>query len=140
MTTNDIVCALIAGVIYGSFFIAILLLYHKFKKKETTTHKQETIKKPSLTFDECNHIIDSIIDEVYTNKYFVFYRLKEIDVIPKMDEEVTKMTKEIMTGFSLDVLNDMYYYYDREFLIKKITRQVQKLLINYTNTYKPNTK
>ena len=93
-----------------------------------------------LSYEEVNVIIEGIISEIFNNKYLLYYKLKEITIIPKMDEEVTNITKEVISAFSDTFIHECENYYTKEFLVMMITRKVQILLVDYTNTNKPNTK
>lgn len=103
---------------------------------------RELSNRPSirLSFSECNDIINDVVDDIWKNKYFIAYRLKEVSVIPAMDEEITSFVKEVVDALSEDVIKESCKYYSYDYIIKKITRQGQMLFIDYTNNYKPNAK
>lgn len=120
-----------------------LTLFFYLNKKNEKPVIQQPITKPSnlnLSFDECNEIIAYIVDDIYKNKYLLYYRLRDMTIIPEMDEEVTIITKEIISCFSDGVKEQIYRYYTEEYFVVMITRHIQKLLIDYINTYKPSTK
>ena len=90
-----------------------------------------------MTFAECNEVIDQVVNEVYGNKYLLNYRLRQLTVIPDLENETISMIKEIFNAFSDEQKNNIYLYYTEEYFIQLITRKCQVLLINYTNEYKP---
>lgn len=121
------------------FVIGIYVVLWKFistiNKKNTTIPPQQPL---TTSFDECNDIINTVINEVYTNKYLLYYTIKEITMIPKMDEEIKKITTEVYSSFSETMLTSILQYYSKEYLIKLITRRVQLLLVDYIDKHKPN--
>ncbi len=94
----------------------------------------------NLSFIEVNEVIDTVIDEVYKQKYLLHYTLKELVVIPDMNNEIKKLTTEVLDAFSESFLNEVYKYYTRQYFIYMITRKCQMLLVEWTHTHKPNTK
>ena len=94
----------------------------------------------NLSYDDINVIIEGIITEIFTNKYLLYYKLKDVRVIPNMDEEITTITKEVINAFSNDLIHEISKFYSKDFLVMMITRKVQILLVDYTNNNKPNTK
>ncbi len=120
---------------------------NKFNAQINTLEKELIAAKSQLntnsiklSFTECNEMVDYIIDDIWKNKYFLNYRLRELTIIPSMDDEITLFTKEIIDSISPNTMVEILKYYSYEYLIKKITRKAQMLLIDYTNTYKPSTK
>lgn len=138
MTTFETLIMFAAGVItvigIMSFFYVMFL--RQIKHEEKMRNQQSN----HLSYNEVNEIIEGIMMEIFSNKYLLYYKLKEITIIPKMDEEVTNITKEILAAFSDDLIQEFNRYYSKEFLIMMITRKVQILLVDYTNQNKPNTK
>ena len=119
------------------------VVFDFIRKNKKTNEPQVKVSKRTprnLSFEECNNVIDTIVADVYTNKFLVTYILKNLQLIPDLDEEVKEITTEICSCFSEDVMNDILYYYKKEYFIRMITRRVQKLLIDYINTHKPNVK
>jgi hypothetical protein len=135
----------VGGLLF--FSIAMSLI---FKKKidgyKATINEQyaniEKLKKNNLNLSHSDimSIIDSTIETVWKDKYLLYYRLKEIKVIANMDNEIVTITAEIMHSFSNPFMNTCLNYFTLDFITSMVTRKVQMLLIDYTNTYKPNTK
>ena len=125
-------CALIASA-------TTAIMVYKNSQKANSMERMPLQPLP-LTFEDVNVIIEGIIAEIFNNKYLLYYKLKEITVIPKMDEEITTITKEVINAFSDTLIHEIERYYSREFLVIMITRKVQILLVDYTNNNKPNTK
>lgn len=138
MTTGNLILILsCTAIIPVICFIGCLIYLSRvnFNKKE-----EKNDNHVYLSFDEVNEIIDTTIDEILVNKWKVYYRLKDIRIIPKMDQDIATITKEIITAFSPVFLESVEYYYTKEFFYTMITRRVQLFLINYTNEYKPPVK
>ena len=108
-------------------------------KRNKQVKVPEPVRVP-LSFEQCEEILTVIIDDIYKNKYFLQYILRELTVIPKMDDEIQKITKDIYSAMSPYLIYSYRTYYTESYLISMITRRVQMLLVEYTNTYKPNVK
>lgn len=146
---TEIIVIVSCVITWGIIIYAVALYYKKSYKAYTEKLQHElsstrttlaNVSSIKLSFDECNKIIDYIIDDIWKNKYFISYRLREISIIPSMDDEITLFVNEVLESISNDVMSEALKYYSNEYLIKKITRTAQMLFIEYTNTYKPNTK
>lgn len=147
--TEYLVILLVCTVIISVSFIAFLANYIK---KIKIHYEQKLIKYENeiaefannigvtLPYNEVMSIVDATIDAVWKEKYLLYYRLKEITVIANMDEEITTITKEIINAFDKGFLNGILKYFTLEYFTQMITRKVQLLIVDYTNTYKPNTK
>ena len=108
--------------------------------QEDEIHKLLEANSLSLPYDSIIKIINDTIDTIWKDKYLLYYRLKEIRIIPNMDEEVKNITTEIIESFSKPFIDNTLKYFSLDYFTVMITRKVQMLLIEYTNTYKPNTK
>lgn len=105
------------------------------KKPSTNTHTNSL----NLSFEVLNKIIDLVVNEI-SEKYILSYKLREIQIIPNMDEEIKNISKEIVMSFSDEILREIRLYYTEEYFVAMITRKIQLLLIDYTDRNKPNTK
>ena len=125
----------------GILFILLTGRFRGFNLNKKNK-KQNVIVNPipNLGYKEIMEIIEMTIDEIWKNKYFLYYRLKEIRIIANMDEEATAITKEVIESFTPEFMQSVMRYYTIEYFTKLITRKSQMLLVDYTNTYKPNTK
>lgn len=133
-----IICIL--SFISSSLIYLFINLYLDRYKHKTSNNNSNYINNTHLSFDECNKIVENIIDDVYQNKYYINYRLREITIIPKMDEEISNCVKDITNAIGDKVMIELLQYYKYDYIIIRITRKVQMLFIEYTNTFKPNTK
>lgn len=140
-----IVCFIlgIIGIVSGIYFY----LNNKYKKNITelkdhivSLQSQINTNPVKLSFSECNTIIDDVIDDIWKNKYFINYRLRDLTMIPSMDEEMQAFIKEVTSAIGNNTMNAILNYYTFDYVIKRITRKAQMLFIEYTNTYKPTTK
>ena len=91
-----------------------------------------------MSFEECKTVIDTVIHEIYVNKYQLYYTLKEIKIIPNMDDEITNMAKEVLNAFSETQYHEFSRYYTDTYLAQYITRTIQLLFVEYTDKNKPN--
>lgn len=138
MTTGNLILILSCTTIIPVLCFICCLIYLSRIDRDKKDEKNDNLTY--LTFDEVNEIIDTTIDEILVNKWKVYYRLKDIRIIPKMDQDIATITKEIIAAFSPVFLESVEYYYNKEFFYTMITRRVQLFLINYTNEYKPPVK
>ena len=145
---NVVIGILILLLYVGSLIAVGFFIRHTVKKYETemktisSNIQNQITARPvlRLSFSECNDIINTVIDDIWKNKYFITYRLREMRTIPSMDNEIASFVKDVMGSLSLDIIKEAEKYYSQEYIIQKITRQAQMLFIEYINTYKPNTK
>lgn len=135
LTLTQVICIMIVTAIMA--YIPVIILVSKQKTDKHTESKYDYF---GLSYDEINEIIEGIISEIFTNKYLLYYKLKEITVIPNMDQEITTITKEVINAFSDPLIHEIGRFYSKDFLVMMITRKVQLLLVDYTNNNKPNTK
>lgn len=124
-------------VLFASFMTIIIHMQNKIRSLSSVKYSDDFIP---LSFEQCEEILGVIITDVYNNKYYLHYRLKDIKVIPKMDQEIVDITKEILDGMSPHLKKSFAMYYTDEYLVSMITRRVQALLVQYTNDNKPMTK
>ena len=145
--TEGVMTGILLGVIMTLIctiaILTIVVLKNKKNNEVEETEEfepEEQVEINRLSFDEVNEIIDYIMNDIVNNKWFLYYRLKEIKIIKKMDDDIAEITKEIIAAFSPDFMLSANQYYTPEFFITMITRRVQVKLIEYTQKYKPNAK
>ena len=141
MTAFFITLTILVGLISIYVLInSVNLIIDTIRAKKD--HIQQSPIKPQavLTFDEVNSVIDAIVNEIWTNKYEITYTLKDLRVIPKLDQEIRDITKDILNAFSDDFKQNVYRYYSKEYFIILITRKAQYLTIAYTKDHKPSSK
>jgi len=134
---------LIVSIFFGGVVLHISDVLNTINKKiaKIPIEQQGYVKNSiNLSFNECNEIVNYIIDDIWKNKYFINYRLREITIIPSMDSEITQFVKEVTSAIGDDVMIEILKYYSKDYIIKKITRDAQMLFIEYTKTFKPSTK
>lgn len=105
-------------------------------EKEVKPEQQSVV----LTYDEVNKIIDDRIVELWTYKYYPYYRLREIKIIPELDKQIDSFVNDVMDSFSAPILKSIYIYYTKHHFIGMITRRAQGLMMEYLQTYKPATR
>lgn len=118
-----------------------IIMYNNMVKIINQLHTSDDtniIPGKPMTFEECTDVIDTVIKEIYVNKYQLYYTLKEIKIIPNMDEEIIKMSKEVLGAFSETQYREFSRYYTDTYLGQYITRSIQLLFIEYTDKNKPN--
>lgn len=124
------VILLIASILYWTTTFA--KLRHDIELKELETF--------NLSFDEVNDTIETIVSEVFNNKYLINYKLRDIRILKDMQEEVTKITLDVMSAFDQKFLTQAHRFYTKEYLVQMVTRRVTMLIILYTKEYKPKTR
>lgn len=134
------------GIIFGFYLFLKYNSKKEIKKLEEELELEKSkhipIPPPSirLTFDECNIIIDNIIDDIWNTKYYLNYRLRDLTMIPSMDTEISKFVEEVYKGIGDPVKLELLKYYSYEYLIQRITRKSQMLFVEYIDKFKPNSK
>lgn len=144
---NDIYI-LIVGIIVTCLTIGSIIYTHIRTKKINIAIENKIKNSPStvipdnihLSFEECNRIIDNVIEDIWKNKYFLSYRLRDLTIIPNMDNEITDFTKEVLNSISDRVKVETMRYYSHDYMITRITRQAQMLFVDYIDKFKPSTK
>lgn len=142
-----VMICLLAGIfiLIGAF----LYYYLTIVNKKTNENKDMNLyseliksnsKKLNLTFEEVNEVIDEVYEEITKKKYMLYYRLKELSIIPDMEGEAKIISNEILNAFDPGFIEQVHKYYSSEYFIRMITRRVQMFLVDYTNTYKPPVK
>lgn len=121
--------ALVASVFYWTATFA--------KLRHTVTMKE--LETFNLSFDEVNDTIETVVSEIYNNKYLINYKLRDVRILSDMQDEVTKITIDVMSAFDQRFLNQAYRYYTREYLVQMVTRRATMLIILYTKEFKPKT-
>lgn len=97
----------------------------------------DDIHYKALSYTELNEIIDSVVDELWNQKYQMNYLLRGVDIIPGMDAEIAEMAKEVVASINKNLWANIYRYYDDEYFGAMIVRRVQLLFIDYINRHKP---
>jgi hypothetical protein len=116
--------------------VEIVMIYLALNKKDNSN---EVNNSDIMSYDLCMQIVDETIDEI-VNKHILYYRLKDITIIPNMSDDIKKISKEIISSLGFKVTNDIEYYLELNYVYSMITRKVQLYLVKYIDTYKPNTK
>lgn len=142
-----VMICLLAGIF--TLMGAFLYYYLTIVNKKTNENKDMNLyseliksnsKKLNLTFEEVNEVIDEVYEEITKKKYMLYYRLKELSIIPDMEGEAKIISNEILNAFDPGFIEQVHKYYSSEYFIRMITRRVQMFLVDYTNTYKPPVK
>lgn len=129
MTELLIVLVLLMSVITVCSIVGLTVFMTNNKERK----RLGNIKQPPsniLSFDDINEIIATVAESVF-HKYEFMYTTKSVYLIPKMDEEIKKITKEIMSAFSDNVINNILMYYTKAHLYKITTRMVYNFLMVY---------
>ena len=124
-----------------SIVIYLILTNNKINKKINSmeSNKQLPIKF-NISFEDCDKYIDNVINDIWQNKYFLNYRLRDLVIIPEMDKEIKNLTEDVISSIGDPIMTEILNFYSYEYIIRKITRKAQMLFIEYTKTYKPSTK
>lgn len=134
------ILALINGGVLGAA-ITFIFINNKYKKNIMLSQKQnQTLDNVRMSFEDCDRYIENIINDIWQNKYFMNYRLRDLVMIPEMDHEIESFTKDVLEAVGNRVMIEILKFYSHDYIIRKITRKAQVLFIDYTNTYKPSTK
>jgi len=141
--TIEIACVIIALAIMatniGNFILTDKVNKLDKKISESTNNAPSTVKL-NLSIDEINKHIDTIFDEIKQNKYLLYFKLRELTIIPNMDDEITNMTTDVIHAFSAEFRNTLYSVYSEEYVIQMITRRAQQFMVDYIAANKPKSK
>lgn len=130
-----VILTLIIGyVIMYKFMVKVIGQLNTLSEQNNT----DIIPGRPMSYEECTNVIDTVIKEIYVNKYQLYYTLKEIKIIPDMDKEIESMAKEVLSAFSETQYREFSRYYTNTYLAQYITRNIQLLFIEYTDKNKPN--
>lgn len=105
-----------------------------YEKQLSDMHYKE------LSYDEVNQIIEDIINDIWTNRYFMHYTLKDASVIPNMDEDIANITKDVCEAIGDNIWVNIRKYYKADYFIQKITRRATILCMDYIKQHKPPSK
>ena len=136
ITMEMVLVVILLGIIAAS---SVILAFNTIGTKKEEPRKEQK-RLTTLTVNEVNEIMEYISNEVITNKYEVYYELKDLRIIPNMEEEITNITKDILNAFSDNFKENVKLYYSEEYFITLITRRAQYFLIEYTKKNKPKSK
>ena len=93
-----------------------------------------------MSFEDVNEVLETVLMDIWSNKYLLYYRLRDIIVIPNMDEEARLITKDVMDALSPEFINYASRYYNTDHITRMIVRKAQVLLIEYLDKHKPSTR
>lgn len=114
----------IIGILSG---IGIFVFYDINEKKI----EAEKNKKEIRSEEELMQIVYNVLDRKWAYRVEFHFKLKEIR-IPKFEFEWNYLLNETINSLSLDVLEELKYYYkDEETVIKAVSELVQIYLYNY---------
>ena len=101
--------------------------------EDTLSHIHYT----DLSYEEVVKIVDDIFNEIWTNKYFMNYTIRELSVIPEMDKEIADITRDVYNALGDNVKHNLLKYCPMEYFIQKMTRRATILCMDYIKQNKP---
>ena len=114
----------ILGIIIGSVSV---VSYDILEKKM----EHENSNKAIRTEEELMSIIYSLIERKWNYRLLFHFKFKEIKV-PNFEFELNYLVKEVISSLSVDVLEELKYYYNNEeTVIKTVSEIVQIFLLDY---------
>lgn len=116
---------------------------HKNQIKSIERDHEETIKNMKytpLSFEDINEILTTVMDELWVNKYYMNYYLRDAAVVPDVDKDIANFSKEVFSALSENVVDNALKYYKFDYLIEKITRQSTIIFMDYIKKNKPPSK
>lgn len=123
--------------------IAMLESDHKNQIELIERSHADTINNMNhapLTFEDINEIIAAVMDELWVNKYYMNYYLRDAAVVPDVDKDIANFSKEVFSALSQNVVDNALKYYKFDYLIEKITRQSTVIFMDYIKKNKPPSK
>ena len=114
----------ILGIIIGSVSV---VSYDILEKKIEHENSNKSIR----TEEELMSIIYSLIERKWNYRLLFHFKFKEIKV-PNFEFELNYLVKEVISSLSVDVLEELKYYYNNEeTVIKTVSEIVQIFLLDY---------
>lgn len=101
--------------------------------------KPKRLPVPSNDYATLMTILDESIKREIAFKYDD-YKIRDVKIIYDFEDDLSEVVKKIMASFSVEYLEELYYYHPRHYILSMITRQVTKFLIQYTQQNKIKTK
>ena len=112
------------GIIGGSI---TLINYDMLEKKIENENNNREIR----TEEELMAIVYSLIERKWNYRLLFHFIFKEIK-IPNFEFELKYLVNEVITSLSVDVLEELKYYYNNEeTVIKTVSEIVQIFLLDY---------
>lgn len=108
--------------------------------KRKYDEKVESMHYTELSLDDVETVVNSVIQEIWTNKYYLNYYIRNVVIIPKMPEEISDMTKDVYAALSPNVKINALKYYTNEYFLQKIIRQTEMHFMEYTKQHRPPSK
>lgn len=93
------------------------------------THQKKVIrtKPPAIPFDQMIRIIDGIMKVEFEFKALE-YSMHDYFIYDDLNELVKKMSADIYADIGVSLIHDFEYYYDKDFLIKYISRATREFI------------
>lgn len=118
--------------------ISIVILIFKSNK-----YWQKNKEKPRIIARDADILI-SIVNNVIQNEFLMKikleYELKKLNMIVEFEKELKKLTVSVISSFSEPFLEELGYYFSKEYIIKYVGKQMEVFLIEFTNNKKIKTK
>ena len=112
------------GIIGGSI---TLINYDMLEKKIENENNNREIR----TEEELMAIVYSLKERKWNYRLLFHFKFKEIK-IPNFEFELKYLVNEVITSLSVDVLEELKYYYNNEeTVIKTVSEIVQIFLLDY---------
>lgn len=109
------------------------------KEAEVEIEQKKVIGNP-MDYEVLMGILIQTIRTEFEHKYNLEYKIKNIKIFYKFEDELSKLVKSTMLAFSDEFLRQLEFYYNREYIIRYVTRSVETLLIEYSRKHGPKAK
>jgi hypothetical protein len=76
----------------------------------------------------------------FQKRYKLEYELKDIRIIPDFQKELSIVTHSVLEAFSVDLLKEFQYYYNREYIIRHVTKTIEIMIMELIREKKIKTK
>lgn len=111
--------------------VFVFLFYDINDKKINTELRKKTIRSE----EELMNIVFNILERKWSYRVNFHFKLKEIK-IPKFEYELHYLLTEVIKSLSLDVMEELKYYYkDEDTVIKTVSEIIQIFLLNYMDNH-----
>ena len=120
--------------------IAALLFLISIYGIQTYKEMKSPKQKLNIPYDELMGILVERIKEEFRYKYLLDYRIKDVRVIYDLAGDTKDMSKKILASLTPDFYANIELYHTKEYIIRIVTREVEILMLDYTDKFKIDSK
>lgn len=117
-----------------TLIVCVLIISVTFLVSNRTSKQ---IKEPVLDYPTAMAILQETIKDTIATRNME-YKIAERVLIDDYQEELTYLTREVMSSISLDLLDNLTFYHSERYIISYVKRRAEEYLINFIKYKSPN--